>query len=559
MKTKRILAGLLSLLLMAAVCLQAPAFAAVFTFETQYEYTNPDPAWLTDLIIKEDVNDMSSVSSVAKGCTLVAAPDYPYTETAATFRADVERYCELYSISENALKASYLYLFELLGSNSSVFAAQATDAQVRSYLQSRGVVYPSGGSADMSVLAKALYTAMITGAFTNITGLDTGTGVALEKALTSLVLELSGFSEQELSRWVPGGGLDSLDDYILAVSRLTLWSNGYEVDETTPADEVYKLMAVMTIRTLGVSVDTDVSFTELQGKYTAALLGRQYGVSVSPARLSEAVDNDAAAFYILQLIGQKQGLSVRQDSQTFEDAFLFVASHSDLFDIEEGEFYADVYKYDVYLSEPRSVLWIYPTSYYGTVDASAVTVSCNGSPIKDNYYSQVPISPIADTQKLTITVDCTAGDGARRDYVITVHSEDAIRQQENKTPEQDPKTDNSKTILSSNAIVTRILNAAGVDPGVAEAAGNLIFVLPEKVQKSISFISPTFESNSAAPEGTAALPQAEADHTDAASFISRLDTVGAYVNSFIGGIDGIGLGQKFKTSGFDYNFVTIGK
>ena len=560
MRTKRILAGALSLVLCVSVLFAVPAIASVFTFETQYDYGSADKAWLTDLVIKEDMNDLTAVGG---RCTLVPAPDYPYTETAASFKEEVDQFCRLYSLNENTLKASYLYLFELLGSNSSVFAAQASDAQVKSYLQSQGVIYPASGSADMDVLAKALYTAMLTGAFQNLTGIDSGAGIGLEKALTQFVLELSGFSEAELSRWMPSGKLDSLDDYILAVSRMTLWSNGYEADVNTPEDEVYKLMAVMTIRNLGVSVDSDVSFSELQSKYTAALMGKRYGVSVSPARLSTAINNGSAAYYILQLIGQQQGLTVREENQPYEDAFLFVASHSDLFDVEEDEFYADIYAYDIYLSAPRSSLWIYPTSYYGSIDSSAVTVSCNGSPIKDNYYTQVPVSPTADVQKLTITVDCTAGSGSVKEYVITVHSEDAIRQSENKPGNEDAKTDTSKTVLSSNAIVSRILNAAGVDPDVAEAAGNLIYVLPENVQNAISFISPTFNDPSAAASDTpAAAPVAAtepASSADAAPFISRLDTVGTYVNSMIGGIDGIGLGQKFKATGFDYNFVTIGQ
>ncbi|MBR4611091.1 MAG: hypothetical protein IKO40_00100, partial [Kiritimatiellae bacterium] len=50
----------------------------------------------------------------------------------------------------------------------------------------------------------------------------------------------------------------------------------------------------------------------------------------------------------------------------------------------------------------------------------------------------------------------------------------------------------------------RNLNAAGVDPDVAEAAGNLIYVLPENVQNAISFISPTFNDPSAAAADTPA-------------------------------------------------------
>ena len=218
MKMKRILACALSLVLTACVCFAHPAFASVFTFETQYDYNAADNAWLTDLVIKEDLSD---VSSAAGRCTLVAAPEYPYTETAASFKNEVDQFCTLYSFNEDTFKISYLYFIELLGSNSSLYAAQASDEEVRAYLQDAGIAYPDNASSEMNVLAKALYTAMVTGAFKGLTAEEGTAGVQLEKALTSFVIQVSGFSETELQNWNPGGGLESIDDYVLAVGRLT--------------------------------------------------------------------------------------------------------------------------------------------------------------------------------------------------------------------------------------------------------------------------------------------------------------------------------------------------
>ncbi len=551
MKMKRFTAFALSLLLCASAVFASPAFAAVFTFETQYQYKNADPAWLTDLVIKENLSDTSSKMG---NCTLIAKPDYPYTETAATFREEVAKYCELYSLKENTVKASSVYFIELLGANSSIVAAQSTDAQVRTYLENAGIVYPENTGTDANLLARALYTAMITGIIAAPEA-ELYAGMQLEKALTSFVVRISGFSEKDLAEWIPGGNLNSLNDYTLAVSRMMLWSNGFEVTADTPADEVYNLIAVMTIRNLGISCDTDVSFEELQGKYTAALLGRKFDVTAEPAKLTEAIRSGDEAFYVLQLIGQKNGLTVRAENASFEDSFLFVASHTDLFDIEEGEFYADIYNYDVYLTAPRSSLWVYPTSYYSTVSPEHVKLRCNGLEIKDDLYTQVSISPVQPVQTITITVNCTDGEGSLREYVITVHNP------ETQTPgtEPDPAQQlpqEAQTFLSSNAIVSRILSSAGVDEGIITATDHLITSLPVSVKDVISFITPTFEEDTPR-QVPGDLPSAKDVSADAENMILALDSIGAYLDSGISGINGIGLKDKYTADTLSLNFITL--
>ncbi len=548
MKIKRQTAGIFSILLCLCIMFSVPAAASVFPFETQYDYPSADDAWLTDLVIKEDLDD---VERAVSGCVLHPAPAYPYTATAESFKREVEQFCLLYSLDESMFKASYVYLIEMLGANSSVFAAQATDAQVRTYLQNAGIAYPANATTDMKVIAKALYTAMATGA---VSSQQFESGITLERALTRFIVKMSGFGEADLLEWIPGG-MNTLDDYMLAVSRMTLWSNGYDVTPETEENEVYKLMAVMTIRNLGISVDSDVSFSELQSKYTAALLGKKYSLSVDPVRLAAAINNGTSAFYILQLIGRNNGLSVREDAMSYEDAFEFVASHTNLFDIEEDEFYADIYNYDIYLSAPRSSLWIYPTSYYGTVDPAAVSISCNGLPIKDNYYTEISVSPVQEVQKLTITVNCIAGAGSVKEYVITVHSEDALGKPQEETTVSAPETD---VYLSSNVIVSRIIASAGVDQGIAEAAGNLIKILPKSVQDAFTFITPTFEDTGKPTQpAETVLPAAQNRLSEAQPFIGILDSIGSYVNSLIGGIGGIGLPSQFASDTFDFNFITI--
>ncbi|MCH5197835.1 MAG: hypothetical protein J1E34_02910 [Oscillospiraceae bacterium] len=548
MNCKKLAALFLSVLLAVSIISIPAANAAVFTFETQYEYSAADYAWLTDLVIKED---MESLSGLAGRVVLEAASDYPYTETASSFKNEVEKYCSLYSLNENAIKASYIYFVEMLGSNSSVFAAQASQEQVRIYLESIGITYPSSSDAGTEVLAKALYVALITGAFEN-SGFTSG--MALEQALTSFVVNISGFSEQELMRWVPlNGSLDSLDEYVLAVSRMTLWSNGYDVSPDTLEEEVYKLMAVMTIRNLGYSVSTDVSFSELQSKYTAALLSTKYSVTVDPAKLSGASSAEERAYYILQLIGQKYGLSVRRDSLSYEKAFDFVAENTGVFDIEEGEFYADIFNYDIYLSGVRSTLWILPTSYYGGTSSSAVNLSCGGQSLRDNYYTRVSIDPAAAVQTLKINVAVIAnGNLYSNVYYITVHQDPEFNpgNSDNSAQENEGVTD----ILSSGSIISSILDSAGVNSGVSDAASDLFGAVSDSVKNALSFISPTF--------GTGAKPEDKNDSensapADPARFITILDRIGSSVDFSIDGINGLSLTDKFTAGSFDFDFISF--
>lgn len=558
MKNRRIFALALCFALLLCACFPSTAMASVFAFETQYEYDAADPAWLTDLVIKEDLEGIASgdYASAVRGCTLTASPDYPYTATAESFKKEVAQFCELYSFSEDTFKISFVYLINLLGANSSLFAAQATDAEVKAYLQNAGIAYPDDATSEMKVLAKALYTAMVSGAFKGVKAEDASAGVQLEKALTSFIVEVSGFSAAELQSWVPGGSLETLDDYVLSVARLTLWSNGYDVTLDTPENDVYRLLAVMTIRNIGISVDADADFSELQAQYTAAMLGTKYDVTVDPAQLTEAVQAGNPAFYILQLIGQKQGLTVRTDTGSYEDTFLFVASHTDLFNIEEGEFYADIYNYDVYLTAPRASLWVYPTSYYGGVSASSVSITCNGVRLKDNYFTEVPISAAESVQKLSIKVSCTAAGGSEKEYVITVHSEDAIERHENE-PQTTAPSGQSK-IPSSSDIVSGILTSIGVDPGVVEAAGNLMSVLPQNVQSAIRFISPTFNGDGAAdPAEEETQPGESVTGVRTDRFIQVLDSLGAIANSLISGVDGVRLFDQFKSDSFAFNYITF--
>ena len=542
MKFKRTVSVLLSLALCVTAFAVPSVASVIMPFETQYDYAAADYAWLTSLVIQEDLNEISAITG---GCKLIANPDYPYTETPESFADEVNEFCKLYTLNENTVKAAYIYIVELLGSNSSAFAAQASDEQVRSYLENAGIVYPATVDTGTKVLAKALYTAMVTGAFTVP---DMDTGAALEKTLTDFVVQISGFRIGDLAAWIPGGELNSLDDYTLAVSRMTLWSNGYDVTADTDPDEVYQLMAVMTVRSLGIGVDANAPFSELQSKYTAAMLGKRYGVTADPARLAGAVSSGSAPFYMLQLIGQKEGLSVRQDASSYEDAFAFVASETDLFDIEEGEFYADIYNYDIYLTAPRASLWVYPTSYYGGISPEKVSVFCNGVPVKDNYFTEVSVDPEKAVQTLTITVECEEGLGSVKDYVITVHNDNIGK--EGQTPEGAGYPE----FPSSESIISAILNAAGVDPQITAAAENLFGGLPQTLESSLAYLTPTFSGDR---DGTGQDGNQMFD--DATAYFGILDALGASVKDIdLDNVFALGLEARSAEGLMGFDSISFG-
>ena len=101
MRRGRRLAAVVAALLALTLVYSSAATAAVLTFETQFEYDEAKLGWLTDLVIREDLNNISAL--VGKG-GLTAAPAYPYTETAASFAADVKEYLQTYDLKEDSLR-----------------------------------------------------------------------------------------------------------------------------------------------------------------------------------------------------------------------------------------------------------------------------------------------------------------------------------------------------------------------------------------------------------------------------------------------------------------------
>lgn len=558
MKRRNKLLLFLSIIVCFALLFSQYAVAATVTYKTQKEYDSADIAWLKDLVIKESMNLSSDVT---KQVALTPKTEYPYAQTPEGFRNEVAHYCEIYSLSENAPRAAYVYIFELLGANPSLLAGQTTDEAVRDYLQNAGVVLPAVLDTDDTVLARALYAAMITGAFSGLSSEELGKGVAFEKALVKYLISFSGMSETELLKWAPQTGISTFDDYVLAASRLSLWMNGFDVSADTPEGEVYRLTAVLTLRKMGVNVGTDASFESLKAKYTAALLGKAYGVTVAADKLSEARAAGSEAFYMLQLLGKKANLNVSAEL-SYEEAFRLVAEKTDVFALEEGAFYADIYEYEAQLQSKRDSVWIYPTAYVTGMESADVTISVNGTYVQNNVFTQISLHPDRSAETLEIVVRASGnGKSSSCTYVIT------LLQGSNK-----PQPSGSGA-ESSESIISRIFSSFGMDSSVSELMSGIYSTLPGSVKNVLSFIAPTFISDTDPADqlepqtpaepvtgepGTTEAPQETVQtRLQNSYFVGALDKIGQMIDFVISGISGVQLSDRYESRTVDHNFITF--
>ncbi len=403
MKFSGIACILLSVMLVFASVI--PASAAIVTFETQYDHDTINKAWLTDLTVKES---LTGISDMVANVSLVAQPDYPYTETPESFKADVDDACLLYELNEGDARAAYIYLFEVLNNNSALIEDNTSDEEIRQYLIDTGIVYPDDTDADTLIMARALYVIMKSGSIDSyLQNSKIPSGTALETAIVSYMSVITGIDMNAVREWTVVNDNLSLDDYILAMSKYTLWSAGYDVSKDMTEDEVYRLVALMTIRKQGITAPDDISFDEIKIRYLAAMLGTRYSVSCNADELAAAVEQDCVAFYLLQLMGQDAQLSLRADSISYDDAFLSVAEHTGRFDMELGEFYADVFNYTATLKYKRNSVWLYPTSYVcnNENNAKMIKITANGELIEDGNFNEIKLDPTLDSQ--TITIKCT--------------------------------------------------------------------------------------------------------------------------------------------------------
>lgn len=545
---KRSVYSLISVLVLLFAVLTAPvANAVVFTFETQTNHDKPDNAWLTDTVINEDTVTIGGLIQTAH---FSPVPDYKYSETLSSFVADVGYFASVYSLSEGMQKAGYIYLFDLLNKNSNIVSANVSDSAVRDYLEGVGIKYPSSVSSDELVMARALYTAMITGAFA---GLEPD-GKSLDEMIIGYVSAFTGIDTSSLKKWAPNGSVLSLDEYILAASKLSLWTNGYDVSTDTSENEVYRLMAVMSLEKMGISTDRNSSFESLKAAYTAALLGVKYGVSLNRDKLNTALKSgdEAVAFLILQALGQQAGLSIREDNCSLEDAFWLVAENTDAFALEEDEFYADIYEYNVWLTAKRSSIWIMPKAYSGNNKSAIVEITADGKSLRNNYYNEIELNSALTMQTVTLRVECTLGGKTSTcNYVFNIYqgTQDA--------PKGDiPTADDLAGLVTSDTIISGIFSSMGINKNLNSVVDSFLLSVPSTVKSVISFIAPTFGNDETKAEESTSNGGTNAEKNIVCAAI--LDKIGSVVDIDIRGVDGIGL-LKSISSEKGLDLISFGK
>lgn len=381
----------------------SPALAAIMTFETQYEYEEINKAWLTDLQIKES---LTTVGDMVASVSLTAEPDYPYTETPESFMKDVQDTCNLYYLDENSARAAYIYLFDFMNQNSNLIEDGTSDEDIKAYLTERGIRYPDNMDGDTLVMARALYVFMSNGALDPyLTDGTLPSGTSIESAVVNYMSVITGVDMTAVKEWTTVEDDLSLDDYIVATSKYMLWSNGYDVSIDMTDAEVFRMMALMTINKQGVSASSDLSFNEIKMRYLSVMLSENYDVSCNVEELGIAYANNEVPYYILQLIGQDVGLSIQPDAYNFNDAFMLVAEQSDRFDLDDTEFYADIYNYSAVLQYKRSSIWLYPTSYvcYNKNNTgNMISITANGKSIQDGNFNEIQLNTAASEETIVL-------------------------------------------------------------------------------------------------------------------------------------------------------------
>ena len=240
MKFKKLTAIFLTALIFITALSAGINAAALVMCETQYSYDKADMSWLKDLIIKED---MTSIGGLSKRNTYTPKAKYPYRETAASFKEEVAYYQALYTLDEDMANVIYLYMLELTKSFAdSVNVTEYSDEFIKDYLESLGIVYPSGSenSEETKIVARALF-ALIT----NDEDFTVKRGTGLYEAFTDYFSDITGVNVSSIIKFDQDGNLTGLKEYVLAACRFMLYQAGYDVDKDTSEKEVYRLVAIM--------------------------------------------------------------------------------------------------------------------------------------------------------------------------------------------------------------------------------------------------------------------------------------------------------------------------
>lgn len=404
-KTHKLVALLLTIIIsFSSVCASvfAKDFAPVFDINnpgirTQYIYSENKVSWLRKLVVKED---MLSSEGIITEETLYPVTDYPYTTDAPNFKEEVGECIKTYTLDEDSQRAAYLYLLETVGALTIISEPNVSDETKADWLRKQGIIITEEDEKDPDklLMISALYAMMRNDLYYVYKGehLTIPKGTPLEEAVVIYLSALSGQNtllSKFISKFFGSGSLGNLEDYMYYTSLMALYTNGYvSATEVTriSREEVYKRVAIMTIRNYGISIDSEKASTEeIRHKYLTAMLGTHFKVKLDPESLEKSKFKNTIPFYVLQRMAYEDvNLTISQTKYSYEECFEKVLVNTDRFDLE-NEFFADIYEYNVYLDNNRTKIYVSPTP----VNAASV-VTINGTIVPSGSYAEIALKNV---------------------------------------------------------------------------------------------------------------------------------------------------------------------
>ena len=190
------------------------------------------------------------------------------------------------------------------------------------------------------------------------------------------------------------------------------------------------------------------------------------------------------------MIGKEYGVTVK-DSVTYKEAFDIVCENTTHFNLEEGEFYADIYEYDVQLNNKRDAIWIYAQTLGTTSESEGtkVNVLINNEDVKENYYVEVAIDKDAQKVPVIITVEYTDKDGSKTSSSYKIN----VMQGEAESTQNSTVSDVFQDVAD---VVDRVLADLGFDSSIAEIVQRIPFELPSRILSIATLLIPNIDTSS---------------------------------------------------------------
>ena len=390
---------------------------------TQYLYSENNVSWLRQLTIKED---MLSSSGILNEAVLHPVTDYPYTTDAPHFKLEVEECVKTYTLDKESQKAAYLYVINQIGALTLISEPTTSNETKADWLRAQGIIVTEEDEKDSErvLLISALYALMRNDFYYVIKGehYTVPAGTPLEEAVVMYLAAISGHENtlgSFILKFFGKNSFGDLEDYLYYTSLMALYTNGYvSVKEITtlPREEVFRRLAIMTIRNYGIAIDSEKATTEeLQQKYLTAMLGTHYRVSLDPASLIKARSNQGIPYYVLQrMASEDANMTISHTRYTYEQCFDYVLKKTQRFDLEK-EFFSDIYEYNIYLESKRDSISVNPNPLTATS-----LVKINDVAVIGGQYTKVELTN-AGIQAITITSTYTVnGKSTTSKYKINV-------------------------------------------------------------------------------------------------------------------------------------------